>query len=363
MVMYLLSHGFLFSSITKFETISNELLMVLFEYYDLYSLFYSFSSLNSRIDQILYRCNAHIDLDQVRPIDFIHFLSRLLPTINTKKIRSLKSSEPEQISILAHDQCLQYFQFIRSLSLKKSRMSIIQEMIRRMGFPHLERVSFDYIENDNLSSASLFQHFMDPNRFRFLRIYKDKYSEIDSGTSLLPIEYLSVNECAHSTDFFNFLKRAPFLKSIKIAFGFTSYPEPILFSSIATHDTLIHVDVIMVEHFNEELIIHLFKSLPRLRRLKLRSFPNSCPRLVVPFFWETSFSIYLTDLQEIYLDAFTTIDIASMNLHWNALLNTEEVREKINKSNYWSSRGWKPIFDIYQTTPPHQNYCIRFAIL
>ncbi len=64
----------LISLITKFESMSNELLMILFEYYDLYSLFNSFSSLNYRIDNILQHCQVHVDLDQVKPIDFVEIL-------------------------------------------------------------------------------------------------------------------------------------------------------------------------------------------------------------------------------------------------------------------------------------------------
>ena len=45
---------------TNFESMSNELLMDLFEYYDLYALLISFSSLNSRIDHLL----RHSQVDQ-----------------------------------------------------------------------------------------------------------------------------------------------------------------------------------------------------------------------------------------------------------------------------------------------------------
>jgi hypothetical protein len=71
---------------------SNELLMELFEYYDFHSLFNSYSSLNSRIDQIFHRCQYYVDLDYVKPFDFIHFLAHTLPKVNPKKIRSLSSS-------------------------------------------------------------------------------------------------------------------------------------------------------------------------------------------------------------------------------------------------------------------------------
>jgi len=71
---------------------SNELFMEIFEYYDLYSLFYSFGSLNSRINNILYDCQVSVDFDQVKSIDFIDFISQTLSKFNPKNIRSLHSS-------------------------------------------------------------------------------------------------------------------------------------------------------------------------------------------------------------------------------------------------------------------------------
>jgi hypothetical protein len=68
---------------------SNELFMEIFEYYDLYSLFYSFGSLNSRIDNILHHCQVSVDFDKVKLIDFI---SQILSKFNPKNIRSLHSS-------------------------------------------------------------------------------------------------------------------------------------------------------------------------------------------------------------------------------------------------------------------------------
>jgi hypothetical protein len=56
---------------------SNELLMEIFEYYDLYSLFNSFGLLNSRIVNILYHCKVSVNFDKVKSID------QILPKFNS----------------------------------------------------------------------------------------------------------------------------------------------------------------------------------------------------------------------------------------------------------------------------------------
>ncbi len=71
---------------------SNELIIELFGYYDLYSLYYSFGSLNSRIDNIIFHCQVFVDFDQVKPIDFVDFIRHALPKFNAKNIRSLYAS-------------------------------------------------------------------------------------------------------------------------------------------------------------------------------------------------------------------------------------------------------------------------------
>jgi hypothetical protein len=118
---------------------SNELLMEIFEYYDLYS----FSLLNSRIDNILYHCQVSVDFDQVKSIDFVHFITHTLPKFNPKNIRSFYASNPDQIEVLANDKSLMCFTQIRSLSLNNTQSNIIEYMFSRIHFSRVERVLLD----------------------------------------------------------------------------------------------------------------------------------------------------------------------------------------------------------------------------
>jgi hypothetical protein len=140
---------------TNFESMSNELLMDLFEYYDLYTLFISFSSLNPRIDQLLRHCQVHVDLDLVQPTDFIRFLAHILPQVNAKNIRSLHASKAHQIKVLATDQSLDYFNHLRSLDLKHISSNLLQSMVSRISFSHLQRLKLDKREDDERKTVSV----------------------------------------------------------------------------------------------------------------------------------------------------------------------------------------------------------------
>ncbi|CAF4952474.1 unnamed protein product, partial [Rotaria sp. Silwood1] len=56
------------NKISTLETMSNELVMELFEYFDLYSLYLTFYSLNSRFNSIICHCQVHVSLDKINPL-------------------------------------------------------------------------------------------------------------------------------------------------------------------------------------------------------------------------------------------------------------------------------------------------------
>jgi hypothetical protein len=89
---------------STFETMSNELFMELFEYFDLYSLYFTFYSLNSRFNSIISHCQVHVDFNQINPLYFTSFIGHFIySNIEKGRIRSLQSSIPHQIAILVDD--------------------------------------------------------------------------------------------------------------------------------------------------------------------------------------------------------------------------------------------------------------------
>jgi hypothetical protein len=83
---------------------SNELFMELFEYFDLYSLYLTFYSLNSRFNSIICHCQVHVNLNQINPLYFTSFIGQFIySNIDKGRIRSLQSSIPHQIAVLVND--------------------------------------------------------------------------------------------------------------------------------------------------------------------------------------------------------------------------------------------------------------------
>jgi len=92
------------NQISTFETMSNELFMELFEYFDLYSLYLTFYSLNSRINSIICHCQVHVNLNQINPLYFTSFIGQFVcSNIEKGRIHSLQSSIPHQIAVLVND--------------------------------------------------------------------------------------------------------------------------------------------------------------------------------------------------------------------------------------------------------------------
>lgn len=83
---------------------SNELFMELFEYFDLYSLYLTFYSLNFRFNSIICHCQVHVNLNQINPLYFTSFIGQFIySNIDKGRICSLQSSIPHQIAVLVND--------------------------------------------------------------------------------------------------------------------------------------------------------------------------------------------------------------------------------------------------------------------
>ncbi len=286
----------------------------------------------------------------------------MLPKINVNNIRSLKDSNPHHIGIIAYDKCLIYLNNIRSLNLKNIKIEIIKDMVSRIDFNRLERVIFNRIDGDN--NWSLFKHFVESNQYPYLRTYQDEISLIGNVESLLSIEHalLFGVEYVNPINFFNFLNRCPNLKSIRILTDFRDeYVQSGISFPIPLYNTITHLDLMIFGYFNEKIILYLFKNVSQVHRLKLRCFPHNCPQLVDPSFWEICFSIYLVRLKRFYLDTFTVINTQSIDAHWNFLLNKEEICQKLEKSTYWSSHGWKPTYFAGKSTSSDDSYSVGFV--
>ncbi len=129
----------------KFESLANELLLNLFDYFNPIHLFSAFHGLNSRFDRLLfdhYRV-YHVDFQSVSKHDFDIFCQRHLPSI-VNRIVSLRLSDDEETpdlsnDFLRHRFTLNKFTHLKSLILHDLPFETLNELVS--DFHHLSNVT------------------------------------------------------------------------------------------------------------------------------------------------------------------------------------------------------------------------------
>jgi hypothetical protein len=343
---------------------ANEVLMEIFEYYDFYSLLFSFSSINARFDALLTGCHANIDLDRIAPNDFIRFMAQIIPQINNNYIQSIRSTNMHHMSILAHDDILFYFAHIRSLKLYNISGKIIRTISERVHFYRLEYVSIGqdsgiYYPESYPGPSS---YFLDSNRYRWLRIYDDSYHHLFNfeTTVLLSLEHIRV-AAGSSGDIIDLLRRSPRLKSFEMQF----WPEPYAYpssSSFYTHNTLTNLHLKMGWEFHMPTIMYLFQSTPYVRKFTFTASKNSHYTVADPHWWESVLSKYFLKLRWLYLKVSSHKDDTLPNLEWPVDLEEYIVRQQIEASPYWRAHTWQLTYEKRTPTVEHSYHMAAFSV-
>lgn len=342
---------------------SNELLMDLFEYYDLYTLLISFSSLNSRIDHLLRHCQVHVDLDLVQPTDFIRFLAHILPQVNAKNIRSLHASKAHQIKVLTDDQSLDYFNHLRSLDLKHISSNLLQSMVSRISFSHLQRLKLDITEDKERKTWSYSQHFLDSNNCHHLRTYNDVEGTVENIPSVLSIGHLNIGSCTPH-NFLTVLRRSPSLKCFRTGLDFSNRsPRFVASYPIPCFHALTQLHLSPYGYSQLSALIYLLQCVPRLRHLRLRAQLEGQPDCVDPIFWEKFFHTHLLELEHLSLCVDTIDSNSSNNPIWDYLTDNEAIDKQMAKSNYWSCQRWKATFRSDPPSYPGGIYWAEFKVV
>ena len=337
--------------------------MDLFEYYDLYNLFNSFSSLNFRIDQLLRRCQVHVDLDRVQPADFIRFFAHILPQVDPKNIRSLHASKTHQMKVLAVDRSLDYFEHIRSLDLKEISSNLLQSMVSRISLSQLERLRLDITEDDKRTRWSYSHYFLDATNCPRLRSYNDGEGALDNIPSVLSVEHLAIGDCTPD-NFLNILRSSPSLKCFRTGLNFSNPALHFVASfPIPCSHTLTQLDISPYGYSQLSVLIYLLRCVPRVRRLRLRAQFEGQPKYVDPVFWETFFRTHLLELERLSLHVNTIDTNSSNNPIWNYLIDSETIVKQMAKSSYWSCQGWKATFCSYPAQRPGGIYSAEFRVV
>jgi hypothetical protein len=341
---------------------SNEVLMEIFEYYDFYSLFFSFSSLNARFNALFTRCYAGIDIDCIAPNAFIHFLGQIVPQINNYHIQSLRASNIHQMFILAHDDSLFHFTRIRSLRLCNIPPNIIRIMVERVHFYRLEHISLDQNRTQLHFDWYPSKHFLDSNRYPWLRTYSDSLMWLLDGTTLLSsLEHIRMDSASSSDNFFNLLRRSPRLKSFQTQFCL----EPYEYSSSSTmyaHNALTSLHLKLGWDFHMSTIMYLFQSTPRVRKLTFTTSGNHYYTVVDPHWWENVLSKHLPELKQLYLQVSSHKNYAPHDPHWPVDLEEHTVRQQIETSPFWCTRTWQLTYEKQIPTAEHNYHRAAFSV-
>jgi hypothetical protein len=278
------------SLVTTLESMPNEILMEIFNLFDWYSLYFSFSSLNSRFNAVLDYCHKIcVDLDCIPSNKIISHLGRHLPSLDPLRIRSLQSSIKQHIKlVLRDDLILDHFSFIRSLTL----INISEKTARLLWENPIYRLRTNLFY--------LFLSFVISNSWcLYLSIYlKLRQCFLPNATFCSDIiriqpntvQYLQISQLQSQIDVVatNLLVYSPHLRQLNlhVVADFTdsrsalrfirpSSPPPSALTHLTVHSSLLFFSSI------EWLLAYA----PRLRTLHVKA-TSSCKRMINPSEWE-----------------------------------------------------------------------------
>jgi hypothetical protein len=287
----------------------------------------------------------------------------MLPRVNAKNTRSLHASKAHQIEVLVTDQSLDYFTHLRSLDLSRIPSNLLQSMVSRISFSHLQRLKLDIHEDKQTKPWSYSAHFLDSTKCHRLRTYNDVEGTLEDIPSVVSIEHLTIGSCTPH-QFLTVLKQSPSLKCFRTGLDFTngsphfvaSYPVP------CSH-ALTQLHISPYGHSQLSTIIYLLRCVPRLRHLRLHAQLEGQPDCVDPVFWEKFFRTHLRELKHLSLRVDTIDSHSSNNPIWNYLTDSEAIDKQIEKSNYWSSQRWKATFRSGPPPLPGGIYWAEFKVV
>ncbi|CAF3705111.1 unnamed protein product [Rotaria sp. Silwood1] len=139
------------NSITKFEQLPNELILMCFSYFDFYYLYEIFYCLNQRFNQLIqYQTKIHIDLSLIPSRKFLTFCFQLKQLITTSQNYPLSiiAYDQQKLNLILEDDLFQEtFSKLKSLTLSnidtKTIYSIIFDKPVKL-YQSLERFSLLY---------------------------------------------------------------------------------------------------------------------------------------------------------------------------------------------------------------------------
>ncbi|CAF3412323.1 unnamed protein product [Rotaria sp. Silwood1] len=295
------------ASRNRLESLSNELILDIFEYFDAYNLYEAFYGLNHRINSVLQSARLHILYDPSN--ENKTGWDTLISSVNPSQIRILSCYVDINIDNHFLSSAKENLRSIRLHNTSRQSMNKIfqhfagDNQIKRLSITERSR----FIKRND---HSLFDLILVDNAYRFtslvnLSLSCNRYRSVSSVGSVqfLQLRHLSIINCCWSTNFLQFLQsNVPNLKSLK----FIGYYNLL---NLPSNFVLKHVDELHMNHSGSFASLQNILSLfPSLHRLYIDQGNSRRSAIINGIQWQELIENYLPNLRQLTIDFGDGID-------------------------------------------------------
>ncbi|CAF1269393.1 unnamed protein product [Adineta ricciae] len=218
---------------TLLDQLPTELFYLLFDYFWAHEIFFSFTSLNRRINSIIKSYHAyHLNFESIRKCDFTQICESVRPEQVISLILSDKNDTPNQSTLFLSYFQIEQFTNLRSISLIKIEYKSLHRILLDLSeLKQLEAVSFNYSGErgmhikleDNIGELPVKICSLSPNFYQEIfpqlksigTIYSEELTSIDLPNLL----HLKLNSYSLTFDMNEIFKNAPQLQSVTFLFS------------------------------------------------------------------------------------------------------------------------------------------------
>ncbi|CAF2557081.1 unnamed protein product [Rotaria sp. Silwood2] len=343
----------------RLESLSNELLLDIFEYLDAYNLYQTFYGLNHRINDVLQSAHLHILYDSSNENKTCW--DTLISSVNPSQIRILSCYTDINIDNHFLSSAKQYLRSVRLCGMNRQSISTLLQH-----FPsdnQIKRLSIrEHSRSTNRNSDSLFDLILVDNAHRFtslvnLSLSSTRYMNVTSVASVrfLQLRHLSINNCWWSTNFLQFLhSNVPNLKSLK----FIGYYNLL---NLPSDFALKHVDELHLNHFSSFASLqNILSVFPCLRRLYIGQGNRRQSAVISGIQWQQLIENYLPNLRQLTIDfgdgidedivkAFYTGEFwSTKKVSVKMIINKTQSRYRLVKTIYFGQQWQFRYFDNFE---------------
>ncbi|CAF1356910.1 unnamed protein product [Adineta ricciae] len=252
------------------ESLANELLLDLFDYFNSIELFRSFSELNIRFNNLLFQHyrSHHIDLRSITKQDFDEICRKYLPEM-TDRVISLHLSDDDETpyqltSFLSYNLKIPDFHRLKRLSLIHIRsMNIMNDLLRQLKFlpdlKHLEIIDCNF----RLSYFHIIWCQRQLTHFKLEKLASIDFTVNNISSSIQNLILHSNLTQFHSLD--RLLTSTPHLRHLSVVLTFNMNFSP--FSFIGSSLKSLH----LVYSSSFDFLDELLERFPNLKQLKIQT--------------------------------------------------------------------------------------------